>query len=108
MLRTIAVGPENFSGYRYLVDETERRQATLLSIQLAEWLIDNTTTGRIVKKNVEDIFGYPHPIQMEVCYHIIPRLYGYRKHCIPSLEAISTPRTRSRTSGWAAPPMRRL
>ncbi len=87
LLRTIAMGPDNFSGYRYLVDEIERRQGALRSIKLAEWLLDNTTTGRIVKKNVEDIFGYPHPQSDEVCYHMIPRLCGVPEKLLPSLES---------------------
>jgi len=85
LLRAIAMGPENFSAYRYLIDEIGRRETTQLGVKLAEWLLDRTTTGRIVKKNVEDIFGYPHPHSDEVCYHILPRLCGIPETFLPAV-----------------------
>jgi len=87
LLRALAAGPDNVSGHRFLTEEIKRREANLRAIKLAEWLLDNTTTGRIVKKNVEDTFGYPHPQSDEVCYHLIPRLCGIPEKLLPSLEA---------------------
>jgi hypothetical protein len=87
LLHALAAGPDNVSGYKYLQEAIRQRTANRRAIQLAEWLLDNTTTGRIVKKDVEGVFGYPHPQSDEVCYHLIPRLCGIPEKLLPSLES---------------------
>lgn len=87
LLHALAAGPDNVSGYKYLQEAIRQRTANRRAIQLAEWLLDNTTAGRIVKKDVEGVFGYPHPQSDEVCYHLIPRLCGIPEKLLPSLEA---------------------
>ncbi|CAN5732714.1 hypothetical protein BH09VER1_BH09VER1_39490 [soil metagenome] len=84
LLRAITPG----AGYKYLIEEIARREANRRNIRLAEWLLKETSTGRIIRKQIEDIFGHAHPLADEIFYHLIPRICGITEKSIPSMETV--------------------
>lgn len=94
LLRAISAG----AGYKYLIEEIARREANRRNIRLAEWLLKETTTGRIVRKQIEDIFGHAHPLADEIFYHLIPRACGIPEKSIPSMETVYMESSREDTS----------
>ena len=94
LMRAVSIG----TGYKYLIEETARRQANQRNIRLAEWLLKETTTGRIVRKQIEDIFGHAHPLADEIFFHLIPRACGISEKSIPSMETVYMESSRDDTS----------
>ncbi|MDB6155195.1 MAG: hypothetical protein JWL90_3648 [Chthoniobacteraceae bacterium] len=65
--------------YVFLMRETAERTEIKRQIQLAEWLLGNTSTGRIARRDMDRFFGTDSPDAEAAIHHVISLSCGAAK-----------------------------
>ena len=68
--------------YTYLMRETAQRSETKRMIGLAEWLLANTPSGRVARRDMDTAFGFGNetPDAEIVIHHVLSLVCGVAKH----------------------------